>query len=104
MILQTLSENAIKHGLKRENCLGIIRIEARRKEGFAVISVEDNGIGRVAAAVNLRNSTGKGLKIVEEQLEMYRKAYNKACFLDVIDLYDASGKACGTRFEMNVGT
>jgi hypothetical protein len=104
MILQTLSENAIKHGLKRKSGPGAIRIEAQRKGGYTVISVEDNGIGRAAAAINPENSTGKGLKIVEEQLEMYRKTHGKACFFDMTDLYDASGKAVGTRCEVKIET
>jgi hypothetical protein len=102
MILQTLSENAIKHGLKPNNGTGVIKIEARKRENFTVISVEDNGIGRAAAGKKSKDISGEGMKIVEQQLEMYRKTQSRSCSFNIIDLYDVSNRASGTRCEVIV--
>ena len=71
MMLQTLVENAIKHGLEPQPGGGSIWIIARAREGQVSVTVADDGRG-----LSTENSgTGIGLKNVRERL---RLAYGDA--------------------------
>jgi signal transduction histidine kinase len=67
MMLQTLVENAIKHGLEPRTGGGTVWIRARRGEdGIVAVTVADDGEG-----LNTKNSgTGIGLKNVRERLSL----------------------------------
>ena len=60
LIVQTLVENCIKHGVARIIGKGIISIEAFERDGFMVCRVEDNGPGidlsKIKTSTGLTNS------------------------------------------------
>ncbi|MFK2875496.1 histidine kinase [Rhodanobacter hydrolyticus] len=66
MMLQTLVENAIKHGLEPKPGGGSVWILARRDDGSVAITVADDGQGFGAAS----GGTGIGLKNVRERLQL----------------------------------
>jgi len=77
MMLQTLVENAIKHGLEPRTGGGMIWIRAHRDDGLVAVTVADDGEG-----FNSKTSgTGIGLKNVRERL---RLRYAGAANLSVI--------------------
>jgi len=82
MILQTFCENAIKHGLHPKPEGGKIEIRIYREADYIVIAVEDNGIGREKAQMQQTEGTKEGLKIVEQQLEIFNKNQPKDAFLN----------------------
>ncbi len=66
MMLQTLVENAVKHGLEPRTGGGTIWIRARQGDGQVAVTVADDGEG-----FNAKNSgTGIGLKNVRERLRL----------------------------------
>jgi LytS/YehU family sensor histidine kinase len=66
MMLQTLVENAIKHGLEPRSGGGTVWIRARRDGDGVAVTVADNGEG-----FNTKTSgTGIGLKNVRERLRL----------------------------------
>jgi hypothetical protein len=66
MMLQTLVENAIKHGLEPRTGGGTVWIRARRDDNTVAVTVADNGEG-----FNSKTSgTGIGLKNVRERLRL----------------------------------
>ena len=66
MMLQTLVENAIKHGLEPRTGGGTIWIRAHRDDGLVAVTVADDGEG-----FNSKTSgTGIGLKNVRERLRL----------------------------------
>ncbi len=70
MMLQTLVENAIKHGLEPRIGGGTVWIRARRSGDTVAVTVADDGDG-FNAGLNARTSgTGIGLKNVRERLRL----------------------------------
>jgi len=66
MMLQTLVENAIKHGLEPRTAGGTVWIRARLNDDVVAITVADDGEG-----FNMQSSgTGIGLKNVRERLQL----------------------------------
>lgn len=96
-IVQTFVENAIKHGIKDISKTGIIRISVLPQKEGVMIEVEDNGVGRKAAMLNrTMPSTGKGVSLVKEYMEVINKKDNRHMKIDIIDLFE-NNEASGTR-------
>ena len=82
MMLQTLVENAIKHGLEPRTGGGTVWLRARRDDDGVAVTVADNGEGFNAKT----SGTGIGLKNVRERL---RLRYNGQANLSVIANFPA---------------
>jgi len=63
MIIQPFVENAIIHGLRNKaDGNGILNLSASLRNGYIIVEVKDNGIGRVkAAALKANNPFKKNL-------------------------------------------
>ncbi|MDQ3617487.1 MAG: histidine kinase [Pseudomonadota bacterium] len=71
MMLQTLVENAIKHGLEPRTAGGTVWIRARRNDDEVAVTVADDGDGFNAGTQGKgRSGTGIGLKNVRERLRL----------------------------------
>ena len=66
MMLQTLVENAIKHGLEPRTTGGTVWLRARRSDDTVAVTVADDGEGFNAKT----SGTGIGLKNVRERLRL----------------------------------
>jgi ribosomal protein S13 len=68
--------------------------------------VEDNGIGRKAAAAiknkKLLQNESLGMKMTEERMKMLESITNKKVEIHVADLIDDSGHPAGTRVEISI--
>ena len=78
MMLQTLVENAIKHGLEPRTTGGTVWILAKEAEGRVAVTVADDGQGFGASTTA---GTGIGLRNVRERL---RLAYGADASLSVV--------------------
>lgn len=67
MMIQTLVENAIRHGLEPKAEGGQLRVRAEIVHGKLVVSVADTGVGFGAAATA---GTGVGLANIRERLQL----------------------------------
>jgi two-component system, LytTR family, sensor kinase len=70
MILQPLVENSIKHGLSRKLGECRITIRSKRRNGHALIEVEDNGLGIPQDRLSSAMTGGIGLSNVNERLRV----------------------------------
>lgn len=61
------------------------------------MEISDNGVGREFAANNKRESTGKGLLIMEQYLSLYNQYLPGNIHFGINDLYSPTGVACGTK-------
>ena len=69
MLLQTLVENAVKHGISRLRSPGRIDITAARANGRVILEVRDTGPGPATAAVNVATAGESfGLRSVRDRL------------------------------------
>ena len=74
MMLQTLVENAIKHGIEPQPEGGRLQVSAEVRDGQLVIVVSDTGVGLNAergAAPGAASSSGTGLQNIRERLQLH---------------------------------
>ncbi|PWT93728.1 MAG: sensor histidine kinase [Blastocatellia bacterium] len=79
LLLQPLTENALKHGIGRSTKTDEVAINCQAEEGFLKISITDNGVG-LPPNWQLRSSSGIGLANTLARLE---QLYNGDHRLDV---------------------
>lgn len=99
MLIQPYIENAIWHGLlpKKNQARLWIRFYPE-EETTLVCEVEDNGIGRKAAAERQKSAhQSTGMKNIEERIGILNHMQNKHIHVSVTDLFDSSGTVSGTK-------
>ena len=101
LVLHTFAENAIKHGIMASNDGGVLLIKAEKKKDYLILSIEDNGIGRVKAEGQTKSS-GKGLRLTGEFYDILNQINKKAIKHSIIDLHNEDGESIGTRVEVCV--
>ena len=69
MMLQSLVENAIKHGIEPQAEGGRLQIQAQVRDGHLDIDVSDTGVGPEGASNTA--STGTGLQNIRERLQLH---------------------------------
>jgi tetratricopeptide (TPR) repeat protein len=103
MLIQPHVENAIWHGLMHRSEGGHISVRIEQPtETLLRITVEDDGVGRAAAAEleskSAQQKKSLGQKITEERL----RSTGKLASTTTTDLFDADGNAVGTRVVMEI--
>jgi hypothetical protein len=102
MIIQTHAENAVKHGLSAFPKGGKLRIDITSDGQQLEIEISDNGIGRQQAAKKAGTSTGKGLALMKEFYQLYKKYYKQDISADIQDVFDEEGKTSGTKVIIKI--
>ena len=103
LIIQPFVENAIWHGLlpiKQKNNLKLL-IHIYVKDGFPIIEIEDNGIGRDLNKDNQEKS--KGTKLMFEKFDSLNRLNNTMNYkIDIIDLFTNDKRQIGTRIKIQI--
>jgi len=114
MILQPFVENAILHGLEPKKTKGQIKIsfkiidELKNEEKYATLEciIEDNGIGRVAAAQKDQSPNSQhislALKLIKDRLANYSEVTNQSYAIKIEDLYDTNELSLGTKIHLEI--
>jgi hypothetical protein len=100
MLLQPLAENAILHGLQHKTSDRDLMIVVSKAGGGIKIVLEDNGIGREAAAGYSKGSNGKGLGLSTDRLRLLAEKADERYELIIQDLTE-NGHT-GTRVELYI--
>jgi len=107
LILQPFIENALWHGLSSKKNNKEIKLNiGKDADKNLIITIEDNGIGRKRSAeikqkkVHKRNSFG--LKLTEERLQNFVRDNKYTYSLNIEDLHDNNGLACGTEVILKI--
>ena len=109
LILQPFLENALWHGLSSTEGPKKITLHiGKSKDGFIHIDITDNGIGREMAEKIKEGKVLKrksmGIDITKERLKNFSRDYQNSFDLEILDLYDANGKASGTKVLLHIPT
>ena len=109
LILQPFVENAIWHGLANSEtddkfCL----VYVHKVNDQVMISIQDNGVGRLAAAVikdnklNKLNDESFGMKITQERINIFNAWSDNKLKVSVEDHENEYHEACGTTIKIIV--
>ncbi|MEE4196708.1 MAG: histidine kinase [Bacteroidales bacterium] len=102
MLLQIHVENAIKHGLMNKKTGGVLKISISKKNNKLICIIEDNGIGLEKTNKFNSNSTGKGLEIANQTLELYKKINKIEIIQKIIDLSIVDSSIQGVKVVLNI--
>jgi two-component sensor histidine kinase/uncharacterized pyridoxamine 5'-phosphate oxidase family protein len=106
MLLQPFVENAIRHGIRyKQEGTGLINIKILQDEETMVITIEDNGIGREAAARYKSEQhieyQSKGITLTQKRIDILNTASMEKIDRRIIDLKDENGKSVGTKVVLS---
>ncbi|BDW92717.1 hypothetical protein MACH07_15490 [Flagellimonas marinaquae] len=105
MLVQPFVENALIHGLigKKE---GKKEVEIRiyNKDGFCVIEVEDNGVGRhnKNRVLNKTGQKSRGMQITQKRLQLLNNGQPNKNTVEIVDKYDANSQSKGTKVILKI--
>jgi len=102
MIIQVFAENAVKHGIYRKEGKGYIGIRIKGTDDNLSITVTDNGVGRAKAAEYSKESTGLGLKMIRQYMELFGKYKKFNINFSITDLHADNGQPSGTRVDVTI--
>lgn len=105
ILVQPFIENAIIHGVSQLKEKGRISVRFLRNQGYLVCEIEDNGIGREAAAKVKSQEDQKhkstALLITQERLDNLNERQDGQS-IEITDLKNAQGENAGTRVVLRV--
>ena len=96
MIIQPFVENAIIHGLRNKaDNSGILNLSASLQNGYIIVQVEDNGIGRTkAAALKANNPIHKnslGIKVTQDRISIFNNLnQDRKAKVEIQDLHEGT--------------
>ncbi len=96
MIIQPFIENAIIHGLRNKpGNSGILNLSASLKNGYIIIQVEDNGIGRTKSALLKANNPihkiSLGIKVTQDRISIFNNLnQHKKAKVEIQDLNEGT--------------
>ncbi len=106
MLAQPFIENSIEHGIKHRKTIGNIDIRFMLDDGLIRFEVEDDGVGRQKAhEIEHRFKHGHksmSTSITRDRLYTINKKLRKKILMEIIDLKDTLGDACGTKVTFGI--
>lgn len=99
-VLFTYIENAIKHGLQGVQHQGKLKISLKKNGKGLIFTVDDNGSG--FSYKNRSDSTGNGLRIMEDLFQLYRKLHKKIIKHELKEILSEKGEIIGMRATISI--
>lgn len=107
MLLQPYVENALRHGIRnKESGAGMVEISFTLEKDRLCCEVKDNGVGRKRSA-ELKSSKhieyqSKGMSLTEKRIALLNLNKPDLITVQVTDLTDQQGNACGTQINLKI--
>jgi len=102
LLIHTFVENAIKHGIRPLQLNGKLYLIIENAFNEYKIIINDNGIGRNEAQRNGHHSTGKGLTILDQILNLYYNLKNVRITYRINDMVDSDQEPLGTEVIISI--
>ncbi|MBL4657063.1 MAG: histidine kinase, partial [Flavobacteriales bacterium] len=106
MLAQPFIENSLEHGFQKLRAKGQIKVTFELKDKELIFSIEDNGIGRAAAAKLGVGTDQKheslATKITEERLSILTKRHGQTIKMIVSDLKSDDDTPSGTKVTFHI--
>ncbi len=106
MLAQPFIENSIEHGIKHRDTPGHISIRFSLDGQFILFEVDDDGVGRKKAEEieHMYHSQHRSMSttITRDRLFTLNRKLKNKIKIEIIDLEDKSGSACGTRVTFRI--
>lgn len=119
LFLQTLAENALKHGILPSGGKKNIITRIYKEESRTIITMENDGLPRKALDTKLNpssengnsrsngrehedDSTGKGLSIAQQLFDIFNLYNKEKIHFDIEDLMDDTGHPAGVRVRVSI--
>jgi len=99
MCIHTYVENSVKHGFRNISANGILQIEIDTVNKGVRIVISDNGMGRKAAS-NYKDSSGNGIKIMNEFYQLFEKYHAYQISFVISDNNETEQELSGTTVEL----
>lgn len=96
MIIQPFVENAIIHGLRNKaDHYGILNLSASIQDGYIIVEVQDNGIGRTKAAELKSNNpiqkSSLGIRLTQDRISIFNNLnHNRKVNVTIEDLHEGT--------------
>lgn len=101
MLIHTFVENSIKYGLRCTPEGGFLKIEFQSGPDGLDIIVQDNGPG-LDSDMSAEKGTGKGLKILNELIELYSRLEKVKITFTLQNIIDSREKITGTKATIRI--
>jgi ligand-binding sensor domain-containing protein len=107
LLIQPYIENAIWHGLMHRPKGGKVTLRLKEvDENLLHIEIEDDGIGRTAAAELKSKSAMRkksfGMTITSERIQLVNEIFKTNTQVSIQDLINTEGEACGTKVVIEI--
>jgi tetratricopeptide (TPR) repeat protein len=106
MLIQPYVENSISHGLIPKEGKGYVNVDLKLNSEYILCTIEDNGIGRVAAKERNQkrenNHNSLGTQITKSRLDLVNELYGTSLQTVYTDLKNEKGEPTGTRVEIHI--
>jgi ligand-binding sensor domain-containing protein len=107
LLIQPYVENAIWHGLMHRPKGGKVTLRLKEvDENLLHIEIEDDGIGRAAAAELKSKSAMRkksfGMTITSERIQLVNEIFKTNTQVSIQDLVNTEGEACGTKVIIEI--
>lgn len=102
LLVHPFVENALYHGiLNRPDSKGLITIKFESSSSYLTVTIDDNGVGRLAASALARHKQGSDLtpheQLAKERIALLNEGEEEKITLVTTDLKNADNSAAGTR-------
>lgn len=104
MLTQPFIENAIEHGFLHKEEQGHIDLIIKETDRQLLITVKDDGIGRVQASTLAKKTKHESMatQITIERLKLIQKKLRQKSELLINDLLDQHNQVTGTQVQLNI--